>query len=214
MVVMGYLILQVPITFVLLVFFKTFFPDVNARSVYIFVVPTLAFTILVTYLTAKNKVSLRKLFCVNNAQLIYYQIAYLSGLMLYIVNSRIITPLVIKIGPQNNYFHIQLYRQSVYATYYWWILFVIIFAPIVEELLFRSIVLCGLIDNYRPEKAVFVVSVMFAVYHMNPFVLIQTFSLGIATGILIIRAKSVFPCIVLHIVYNGCSVINKLILST
>lgn len=80
---------------------------------------------------------------------------------------------------------------------------VVVAAPILEELLFRSIILGGFLKRYSPIKAIFWSALLFGVYHFNPAQIAGAFLIGLALGYLFWRTRSVWPCIVLHAVNNG-----------
>lgn len=80
---------------------------------------------------------------------------------------------------------------------------IVIAAPILEELLFRSIILGGFLQRYSPPKAIFWSAFIFGVYHFNPAQIVGAFLIGLVLGYLLWRMRSVWPCIILHAVNNG-----------
>jgi len=83
------------------------------------------------------------------------------------------------------------------------ILKVAIIAPIVEELIFRGVIMHGLMRNYSKFTAVFVSALMFALFHLNPWQFPATFILGIVLGILMVRTRNILLCILGHSINNG-----------
>ncbi|MDP2889691.1 MAG: CPBP family intramembrane metalloprotease, partial [Bacteroidota bacterium] len=83
------------------------------------------------------------------------------------------------------------------------ILKVVIMAPVIEELIFRGIIMHGLIRNYSKFTAVFVSALMFALFHLNPWQFPATFILGIVLGILMLRTRNIYLCILGHAINNG-----------
>ncbi len=79
----------------------------------------------------------------------------------------------------------------------------VIFAPILEEILLRGIILDGFLKRYSPTKAIVWSAVIFGVMHLNPVQAVGAFVLGIALGWLYYRTKSLWPCIFLHFVNNA-----------
>jgi membrane protease YdiL (CAAX protease family) len=75
-------------------------------------------------------------------------------------------------------------------------------APILEELLFRGLLLPGLLKNYGPRKAIFQSSLLFGVMHLNPAQVVSAFLLGLFLGWLYYRTKSLAVCIVVHFLNN------------
>ena len=88
------------------------------------------------------------------------------------------------------------------------ILKVVIMAPIVEELIFRGIIMHGLMRNYSRFTSVFVSALMFALFHLNPWQLPATFILGLILGILMVRTRNIYLCILGHAINNGLVLIS------
>ncbi|HLN72157.1 MAG TPA: CPBP family intramembrane glutamic endopeptidase, partial [Prolixibacteraceae bacterium] len=80
---------------------------------------------------------------------------------------------------------------------------VAIIAPIIEEMIFRGIIMHGLMRNYSPFTAVSVSALMFALFHLNPWQFPATFILGILLGILMFRTRNIILCILGHAINNG-----------
>jgi sodium transport system permease protein len=74
---------------------------------------------------------------------------------------------------------------------------------ICEELAFRGFLLCGLKRRFRPRSAVLVGAFLFALYHMNAFLFMPAFFLGVALGLVTVRSKSLLPAISLHFLHNS-----------
>ena len=83
------------------------------------------------------------------------------------------------------------------------ILKIVIIAPVVEELIFRGIIMHGLMRNYSKFTAIFVSALMFALFHLNPWQFPATFILGLLLGILMLRTRNIYLCIVGHAINNG-----------
>jgi len=88
------------------------------------------------------------------------------------------------------------------------ILKIVILAPVVEELIFRGIIMHGLMRNYSKFTAVFVSALMFALFHLNPWQFPATFILGLLLGILMVRTNNIFLCILGHAINNGLVLIS------
>lgn len=88
------------------------------------------------------------------------------------------------------------------------ILKVVIMAPVIEELIFRGVIMHGLMRNYSKFTAVFVSALMFALFHLNPWQFPATFVLGILLGILMVRTRNIFLCIIGHAINNGLVLIS------
>ncbi len=88
------------------------------------------------------------------------------------------------------------------------ILKVVIMAPVIEELIFRGVIMHGLMRNYSKFTAVFVSALMFALFHLNPWQFPATFILGIVLGILMVRTRNIFLCIIGHAINNGLVLVS------
>ncbi|HZZ81049.1 MAG TPA: ABC transporter permease subunit/CPBP intramembrane protease [Gemmataceae bacterium] len=74
---------------------------------------------------------------------------------------------------------------------------------ICEELAFRGLVLRGLHHSFRPRNAVLLSSFFYALFHMNVFLFVPTFVLGVILGLLTVRSKSLLPAILFHLLHNA-----------
>jgi hypothetical protein len=79
---------------------------------------------------------------------------------------------------------------------------VVIIAPVVEELIFRGVVMHGLMRNYSRATAVFYSGLLFALFHLNPWQFPATFVLGLLLGWLMIRTKNIGLAITGHAINN------------
>jgi len=82
---------------------------------------------------------------------------------------------------------------------------VVIIAGIVEEGLFRGVLQKSFEMEKSPLKAVIISSTVFSIVHFSPQIL-QIFALGALLGYIALRADSIYPSIVLHIVNNAIAV--------
>jgi len=87
----------------------------------------------------------------------------------------------------------------------------VIMAPVTEELLFRGIILRGLLSRYRPFTAVLLTSLLFAALHMNPWQSLSALFLGLLFGWFYLRTGSVALCVLAHAFTNGMSILFTLL---
>ena len=87
------------------------------------------------------------------------------------------------------------------------VLLLVIIAPVTEELLFRGIILRGLLSRHRPAIAVVLTALLFAILHFNPWQFLSALFLGMVLGWFYLRTGSVAMCIVGHSIANGLVVI-------
>ncbi len=83
------------------------------------------------------------------------------------------------------------------------ILRIVIIAPIVEEIIFRGLIMSGFSRIYHPVFAIFFSALLFALFHLNPWQFAAAFSLGLVLGWIRIRTGSVLACIAGHAIHNG-----------
>ena len=79
---------------------------------------------------------------------------------------------------------------------------VAILAPIIEESLFRGIIMHGLMKNYKSWFAILLSAILFSVFHLNPWQMTYTFFLGLFLGWLMVRSHSLPLCIIAHSINN------------
>lgn len=91
------------------------------------------------------------------------------------------------------------------------IFLMVIVAPVTEELLFRGIILRGLLSRYRPAVAVVLTSVLFTALHVNPWQSVSAFWLGILFGWVFLRTGLVWLCVLAHAMANGLVIIFALL---
>lgn len=81
-----------------------------------------------------------------------------------------------------------------------------LFAPIFEEIIFRGIILKGMLNfNVNPTIAILINGFVFGMAHMNPWQFIGAGLLGIIFGIVYHRTKSLFLPMLLHFLNNTLS---------
>ena len=90
---------------------------------------------------------------------------------------------------------------------FWGVLFISLLAPVVEELVFRGIILKHLlsIQKYQTKywDAILISAAVFAVVHGNPAQMPHAFLIGLLLGWLYYHTKSIMPGIVMHLVNNS-----------
>jgi len=80
---------------------------------------------------------------------------------------------------------------------------VAIAAPLLEEILFRGIILEGFLKNYDPWKAIIWSAVIFGLVHLNPYQFIVAFLIGVIMGWIYWKTGSLWLCIIIHFVNNS-----------
>ncbi len=75
-------------------------------------------------------------------------------------------------------------------------------AGICEETLFRGAIQ-GVLQRHGPAKAVVITAVLFAVYHVNPWIFLPALFLGFVFGTLVVRTGSTVPAMLSHMTNNA-----------
>lgn len=85
-----------------------------------------------------------------------------------------------------------------------WILIVesCVLAPIFEELLYRGILLNGMLNKYNPKKAIFYSAIIFGIAHLNIPQGINAFFLALLLGMVYYYTKSLYICMFMHFTNN------------
>jgi len=79
---------------------------------------------------------------------------------------------------------------------------IVIAAPIIEELIFRGIILNGLLQRYSPVKSIIISSVLFGIVHLNPWQFISALIIGLFSGWVYYRTRKLTLSIMIHSVNN------------
>lgn len=75
-------------------------------------------------------------------------------------------------------------------------------APIFEEIIFRGIILDGLLKKYKAINAIVISALMFGVFHFNITQCINAFFIGIIVGTIYFKTNSLIPCMFVHFANN------------
>ena len=87
----------------------------------------------------------------------------------------------------------------------WTFMMVGITGPVLEEVLFRGIILDGFLTRYKPGKAIFWSAFLFGLFHLNPWQFIPGFMTGLLMGYIYLKTRSLIPVILVHMVNNSFS---------
>jgi uncharacterized protein len=74
----------------------------------------------------------------------------------------------------------------------------VIAAPILEELIFRGIILDGLLKKYSSTKSILISSLLFGLVHLNPWQFVTGLIIGIFSGWVYYRTRSLSYSIIIH----------------
>jgi uncharacterized protein len=157
---------------------------------------------ILIYGYTKSKSSLLKVFPIKffNPLIIVFFISFFWGMHNLIEEVNI---LIEKAVPSPPWFW-ELFNQIFENDYGFWGAFmkVSVVAPIVEELIFRGLILHGFRRNYSSFKAITISAILFSLFHLNPWQMPATFILGLFLGWLVVRTNSIIAAIIGHSVNN------------
>ncbi|MGE4568387.1 MAG: lysostaphin resistance A-like protein [Bacteroidales bacterium] len=81
-------------------------------------------------------------------------------------------------------------------------LMMVVAAPLVEETIFRGIMLDGLLKRYSPKVAILISSVLFGLVHLNPWQFITGLIIGAFSGWIYYRSGRLFYSVIAHAAAN------------
>ena len=94
--------------------------------------------------------------------------------------------------------------ESMFNNSSWTILFVqiVIIAPVFEEIIYRGIILNGMLKKYSPKKAIIVSSLIFGLIHRNLPQGLNAFVLGLIIATVYYYTRSLYICMIMHAANN------------
>ena len=87
------------------------------------------------------------------------------------------------------------------------ILSTVIMAPLVEELIFRGLMLSRLRKAMSDWGAILLSALIFGVAHGQILWMVYTFVLGVIFGLVAVKSESILPTLALHMTFNFCGVV-------
>ena len=84
-------------------------------------------------------------------------------------------------------------------------LMVVLAAPILEEIIFRGIMLDGLLEKYSPLKSIIITSVLFGIVHLNPWQFVSAMAIGCFSGWIYYHTRNLTYSILIHAANNFCA---------
>lgn len=82
------------------------------------------------------------------------------------------------------------------------VLAICLLAPVVEEMLFRGVILRSFLQQYDRRQAIWGSALLFGVAHLNIYQFVVALGMGLLLGWLYERSRSLIPCMALHAAYN------------
>jgi len=112
----------------------------------------------------------------------------------------IISPLV-NLLPIPEWF-LEVMKNMGSPTHFAMLIAFVVAAPVLEEIIFRGIILDGLLKKYSPTTAIIASSILFGLIHMNPWQFISAFLGGIFIGWVYYRSRNLSLAIIIHATNN------------
>jgi len=128
-----------------------------------------------------------------------HSINYLIVMILTIMGLLVIDPLtnIIPMPDDVKELFEQMFSKSVPAFFT-----AVILAPILEELIFRGIVLEGFLKNYSPVKAILLTNLLFGFAHLNPWQFVGAFLMGILISWVYFKTRNLLLPVLMHFLNN------------
>lgn len=89
----------------------------------------------------------------------------------------------------------------------------VVLAPVFEELVFRGILLPVLVSKVGKASGVLLSALIFALAHLSVGELPPLFVLGIGLGLMRLSSGRLFPCALMHSLWNGVTFISLLLVA-
>lgn len=86
-----------------------------------------------------------------------------------------------------------------------------VFAPLLEEVLFRGAIQGYMMRHFRPWTAIICSALVFGIIHMNPVQVVYATLLGVILGWIYYRTGSLLPVILGHVLNNSVATVSMLL---
>lgn len=149
----------------------------------------------------KSKLGLKQLFSLRAIRVSLLLPFMMTLIGLRIVSSEI-TSLVVAFIPGGEA-AAQSIVDFVQKDTYAFIVLAIIIGPLIEELMFRGLMLRGFLQQYTIKKAIIVSALLFAFYHGNAFQFIPALSAGLVFAWWFVKTRSLVSCFFGHVFNNA-----------
>ena len=160
---------------------------------------------IMLYIREKAEVPFRELFPLRSVGLAFWPPVVLTLLGVFIVVVQV-NSLMSMVLPLPEWLK-EIFETLVGGPLWGALLAVVIVAPLTEELLFRGVILRGLLLHYSAPKAIIASSLMFGLVHLNPWQAVGAVVLGGLFGWWYVRTRSLTLCIFGHAFNNLVAVL-------
>ena len=143
-----------------------------------------------------------------NFNLISFRLIGLTTILLFIFSLGINTPINIII---NQILHNKINLSNPFTRPYY-VVGAVLLGPILEEIIFRSIILRGLLTRYSPKFAIVFSAIIFGLIHGRTLQIWVTFIIGLILGYVYYKTKSIGTTVLLHSFVNLIVLIKSYLL--
>ncbi len=130
---------------------------------------------------------------------LYSIIPSIIGVMMLNIAINSVLPQVKELSEYEN-FMFSLTSSKMIITLF--IIPIVIIAPILEELIFRGMILRGLAGNYKVKTSILLSATLFSIIHLNLAQIPNAFFLGIIFAIIMIHTRNILYVIIYHAINN------------
>lgn len=100
----------------------------------------------------------------------------------------------------------EAFAQTGFSSF----LMLVVAAPVLEEIIFRGVMLDGLLRRTTPIKAIVLSSFLFGLVHLNPWQFVVGFLVGVFAGWVYLRTRNLVAVIVIHAAINFSAYLYRL----
>lgn len=175
---------------------KSFFYGIG-----IIIVQILSFATIIYIGWKKSKTSFNHLFKFNKVSIDLWIFTILFSFGFIILSSEIdnvfnfILPMPAIL---NDTFNVIFINQNIFVAF----ILTGIIPAFTEEMTFRGLFITGFSKNYSVKKSIIVSALLFGLIHLNPWQFITAFIIGLFSGWLFYKTKSILLCIYIHLFNN------------
>lgn len=123
----------------------------------------------------------------------------ITSLGLYLVTLGLLVPIgsLLPTNPTINESFALMENSIIYI-----IMSTLVVAPLVEEYIFRGVILNKLLNKYSPKVAIILTAILFGALHLNFQQFLVATMIGILYGYVYYRTKSIYLCTICHFFHN------------
>ncbi len=171
----------------------------DLQSLILFVAMFISIMLIVILVNRKREIKLDISFSIKN---IFLLLLFISSIVFFQIGLRLpLSKIADSLqGIDNNI--LNPFKSVIY------VLTLVVFVPIIEEIIFRGVILKGLLTKHSAKKSIIISTIIFTVVHVNPSLFPQAFLFGLLSGWIYYKTKSLGFSIILHSTTNLFSLLS------